>query len=530
LKQKIDILLRRAKVYDGSGSEAFDADIAVAGDRIVQILPGGQFKDKAISVIDALGLSVAPGFIDTHAHSEFTLLADRRAEGKIFQGITTEINGNCGLSAAPLYGDAATYREADLRDLGIRKRWSTFEEYFRILGGDGLAINFATLAGHGNIRASVVGYTDRRPDREEEARMQGLLLDAVQAGAIGLSTGLIYPPGVYAGTDELIGLSRSINDLLYTTHMRSEGDTLIEAIEETIRIGKDSGIAVHVSHIKTGGRQNWRKIDRAVALLEGALAEGLRVTADRYPYTASFTDLDSVLPSWTFIGGADAELKRLEDEEARMRIRDEVLREHPTADYWRSIAIASLDRESNKWMEGRRLSDIAEALGKKPVEFLLDILREERLRVGAIFHSMNEDNLRRFLSLPYVMIGSDSSARSSDGPTRKGKPHPRGFGTFPRFIGGFVRDQKQMSISEAIHKCTMLPAETFGLAGRGQIRIGCIADLVIFDEEKIIDKATFEEPFLKPEGIPYVFINGLLAVQEGSQTGVLAGRILRHGR
>ncbi|HXX58399.1 MAG TPA: D-aminoacylase [Thermodesulfovibrionales bacterium] len=530
MTREIDILIRKGKVYDGTGGDPVDADVAVVGDRIAEVLPAGRLKDRAKTVIEAEGLSVAPGFIDTHAHSEFTLLADNRAEGKVLQGITTEINGNCGLSSAPLLGDAAKYRETDLRELGIKERWATFGEYFRLLEERGLVINFATLAGHGNIRASVVGYDERSPEGEEEARMCGLLRNAVREGAIGLSTGLIYPPGVYAETEELIGLSRCISALLYTSHMRSEGDALIESIEETLRIGRAAGIAVHISHIKTGGRENWQKIDRAVTLLDEARSGGMSVTADRYPYTASSTDLDAVLPSWTYAGGAEAEMRRLEDEALKTRIRDEVLSEHPTDDYWKSITLSSLNRESNKWMEGRTLSDIAERVGRRPVEFLFDILLEERLRVGAIFHSMNEDNLRRFLSLPYVMIGSDSSARSSDGPTHRGKPHPRGFGTFPRFIGRYVRDEKQMSVSEAIHKATMLPAETFGLTERGQIRKGFIADLVVFDEERIIDRATFEEPFLKPEGISYVFVNGSPAVREGSQTGVMSGKILRHGR
>jgi len=311
--------------------------------------------------------------------------------------------------------------------------------------------------------------------------------------------------------------------------MRSEGDELRESIEETLKIGRETGIAVHVSHIKTGGRENWNKIDNVISDIEKARNGGIRVTADRYPYTAASTDLDAVLPSWTYAGGVNEELKRLMDPQVRARIRSEVLARHPVTEYWGSVTISSLNGESGKWMEGKTLSSIAGVVGKEPVDFLLDILIEEKLRIGAIFHSMNEDNLKRFLSLPYTMIGSDSSARSADGPTRKGKPHPRGFGTFPRFIGRYARDLNQMSISMAIHNVTMLPAETFGLKGRGRIKTGYSADLVIFDEEKIIDRASFEDPFAKPEGIYFVLVNGSPAVWEGSQTAMMGGRVLRHG-
>ncbi|MGD1076272.1 MAG: amidohydrolase family protein, partial [Thermodesulfovibrionales bacterium] len=463
-----DLFIKNAKVYDGTGNEPYEADIVIDGDRIASVLtPPGRYEGKARTIMDREGLAVAPGFIDTHSHSEFTLLVDNRAEGKILQGITTEINGNCGLSAAPLLGDALRNREADFEEMAIKERWSTFGEYFSLLESRGLAINFASLVGHGNVRASVIGYDDRRPNKDEMERMRALLTGAVHEGAIGFSTGLIYPPGVYSETEELIILSQCIRDRVYATHMRSEGDELIESIEETLKIGRETGIAVHVSHIKTGGRENWNKIDNVISDIEKARNGGIRVTADRYPYTAASTDLDAVLPSWTYAGGVNEELKRLMDPQVRARIRSEVLARHPVTEYWGSVTISSLNGESGKWMEGKTLSSIAGVVGKEPVDFLLDILIEEKLRIGAIFHSMNEDNLKRFLSLPYTMIGSDSSARSADGPTRKGKPHPRGFGTFPRFIGRYARDLNQMSISMAIHKVTMLPAETFGLKGRG---------------------------------------------------------------
>ena len=322
--RKIDILIKNGLIFDGTGSDPFEADIGISGDRISFINGTSKCKSKCKCgmrnaecnakpqyVIDAQGMAVAPGFIDTHGHSEFTLLADPRAEGKICQGITTEINGNCGLSAAPLYGEAFEHREADLREYDIRERWSTLSEYLGILAGRKPSLNFVTLAGHGNIRASVLGYKNKIPDQSEMQKMQALLRETVEQGAIGLSTGLIYPPGVYSATEELIGLLNLSSFIprpskfIYASHMRSEGDRLTESIEEIIRIGKESGIHVHISHIKTSGQKNWHKIDKALSLIEDARQNNIPVTCDRYPYTASSTDLDTVVPAWAYEGGSE---------------------------------------------------------------------------------------------------------------------------------------------------------------------------------------------------------------------------------
>ncbi|MBM4140458.1 MAG: D-aminoacylase [Nitrospira sp.] len=542
---KVDLIIKNGLVFDGTGSEPFEADIGISGDKVVFINRKSKGWLKPEKVIDAHGLAVAPGFIDAHSHSEFTLLADPRAEGKVCQGITTEINGNCGLSAAPLYGEALDRREEDLKELGISERWSTFEEYFEILGKKDLPINFATLVGHGNIRASVIGYDNRKVTRSDIKKMSTFLRKSIREGAIGLSTGLIYPPGMYSETAELIELCKTLIGNppypplvkggkggfgIYTSHMRSEGDELTESIEETIKIGKESGIKVHISHIKTSGEENWHKIDKVISLLQESNREGDCLTCDRYPYTASSTDLDTVLPSWTFSGSAEKELKRLKSSRLQRKIKKEVKDAHPHNDYWDKVFISSVNSEKNMWMEGKSLSEIARMKGKEPVDILCDILIEERLKVNAIFSFMHEENLKKFLSLTFCMIGSDSSARSFSGSTCKGKPHPRGFGSFPRFLGTYVRDGILMSMSEAIHKITMLPAKTFGINNRGILKEGLFADVVIFDYEKIIDRATFHDPFLRPEGIYYVIVNGSPVIWEGEMTGIKAGRVLKYGR
>jgi N-acyl-D-amino-acid deacylase len=564
MKEKIDLLIRNGLVFDGTGSEPFEADIGISGDMISFIKKKsrtGRHKLVMTSerIIDAKDMAVAPGFIDTHAHSEFTLLADPRAEGKICQGITTEINGNCGLSAAPLFGEAFRQREEDLREFDIRERWSTFKEYFAILMRKGISLNFMTLVGHGNVRACIAGYKDKKLTTAENTKMCTLLKKSLQEGAIGLSTGLIYPPGVYSDTEELIDLCKAMQmykkssiikfphppfskgerggitgDMdglgIYTSHMRSEGERLIESIKEIITIGRKSHIKVHISHIKTSGEKNWHKIDDAISKMGEAQNEGIRITCDRYPYTAASTDLDTVLPSWVYEGGAEAEIKRLKNPGLQEKIKKEILYEHPERDYWEKIYVSSVINEKNRWMEGKSVAYIAGKRGSEAVDTLIGLLIGEKLRVGAIFSSMSEENLRKFLALPYVMIGTDSSARSAIGSTCKGKPHPRGFGSFPRFLGMYVRDSSLVSMSEAIRKVTMLPAGTFGIHKRGILKRGAFADIVVFDRREIIDRATFDEPFLRPEGIHTVVVNGKVAVSEGRLTGDRAGRVLKHGR
>jgi len=522
-----DIIIRGGLVIDGSGKEGKVADIGIKGDRIEAI--GDLRNQHPVRFIDAKGLTVSPGFIDVHAHSEFTLLAEPKGSSKVMQGVTTEINGNCGLSAAPLFGRARQQREGDLKELGIKDRWSTFRDYLSILERNGLGLNFVTLVGHGNIRASILGYDDREPTEGEMVRMKGLIEDALKEGAYGLSTGLCYPPGVYSSTEELIELSKVVSRFkgIYSSHLRNEGDSLLDSIEEAIRIGKEAGIPVEISHLKTSGERNWGKIDSVFKVIEDARDNGLDITCDRYPYIASSTDLDAILPSWTYRGGIEEELKRLKDSRVREGIKKEILSRHPDKGYWEGVKIASLSSQDNKWMEGKSLSYISSKIDKDPVDALFHILVEEDLRVSAIYFSMSEDNLRRILKKPYIMIGTDSSALSTSGITAKGKPHPRGFGTFPRILGRYVREESVLSLEEAVYKMTFSPAKRYGIKGRGLVKEGYYADLVVFDHKRIIDRATFDNPFGYPDGIIYVFVNGIPVVEEARLNEALPGRILR---
>lgn len=524
----LDFLLRGGFIIDGTSDdvEPRPGDIGIEGDRIKTV--GNLSKIKAENIIDISGLYVCPGFIDSHAHSEFTLLADGRAEGKICQGITTEVNGNCGLSAAPLYGPAFEQRTAELKELGIKERWNSLSEYFELLDKKRFATNFLTLVGHGNLRASVSGYENRQLAASDKNRIFSLLKDSLGSGATGLSTGLIYPPGVYSDTSEIIELARATKmqgGNIYTTHMRNEEGKLLEAVTEAIRISFESGLHLHISHLKTHGEKNWEKIKEVFRLIDNAHKKGVRLTCDRYPYVASCTDLDVILPFWAYEGGHSEELRKIKNEQKRLA--DEILKAHPEESYWERVKISRVNLNKNKWMEGKSLAEISKSLHKPPVKCLFEILIEEDLRAEAIFFLMSEDNLKSILKRPYTMIGSDSSARSFDGITAKGKPHPRGFGSFPRVLSRYVREQEVIPLEKAVYKMTGLPAKTFGIKNRGIINKGFFADITVFDAGKIKDRATFDKPFVKPGGVYYVFINGKPVIREGVLTGELPGRILK---
>jgi N-acyl-D-amino-acid deacylase len=525
-EMSLDYILLGGVIIDGYSehSAPVRADIGIKGDRIEVI--GKLTGVRAECSIELNGLYVCPGFIDAHSHSDFTLLADNRAESKIYQGITTEINGNCGLSAAPLSGPAFDQRLPELVELGITERWKTFPEYFTILKDKGIATNILSMVGHGNLRACAAGYSSRKITSDEMDKVFGMLEESRAAGAIGLSTGLVYPPGVFAETSEIIEIARKTVELggnIYATHMRSEGDEVLEALSECIKIGFESQIGIHISHLKTSYRKNWGKMQGILKKIRSAHNSGLRLTCDRYPYTSSCTSLDAVLPSWAYEGGREEELKKIRV--MRDELSSEILRTRDD-DYWKTIIISKTTLDKNRWMEGENIEDISQTVNKDPVDCLFDILFEEKLNVDAIFTSMSEENLQSILKLPFTVIGSDSSARSYSGVTSGGKPHPRGFGTFPRVLGKYVRELGVISLEQAINKMTGKTAEIFGIRERGVLKEGFYADITIFDPENIIDKSDYKEPYQKPVGIHYVFVNGKPVIINGKTTGLLTGRIL----
>jgi N-acyl-D-amino-acid deacylase len=533
-----ELIFENATIVDGTGRPAWKGEVAVRRDRIVAVgrtLPEG-FKNGA-ERINAAGRVLSPGFVDVHAHGELEPLADTSAAGKVVEGVTTEISGNCGLTPFPLLGALRTRFEKEARDeygwkpyvLG----WSSASEYFERLDKAGCSINRGFLAGHGSLRAAVNGYSDNPLGEDGKRLMRHLLEDSLNAGCFGLSTGLAYPPGCYATHEEIADLAKicARKGALYTSHMRSESDGLEPSINETLQICRETGARTQISHLKTALQRNWKKIEFLDKTLHQARRDGLDFHADRYPYTASSTGLDSILPNWAYIGGNAEELKRLHDNAVCAKLEAEVAAKNPEGDFWRRIQVAGVTNEAlRSEISGRNMAEIAVAWNVRPFEAFRRIAIEDELRTTAIFSSMCEENLERILSWDFVMVASDATARNISGPTRVAAPHPRTFGTFPRMLAKYVRERKLMSLEDAIRRMTSLPAQTFHIADRGVIRPGAYADLVLFDAANIRDEATFTDANRFPTGIDRVYVNGVLAVRDGTVLDARAGRVLRHGQ
>ncbi len=521
-----DILIHGGTVIDGTGAPSRQADVAITGDTIAEV--GKLEGAHAQETVDGRGMLVCPGFIDMHSHSDFNLLVQPPGRGKIMQGITTEVIGNCGMSGAPLLGEVKALREKGNRFLGIDMSWSHFDEFAQTLKSSDLACNIVPLIGHGNIRGAVLGYGSKPPSPAEMAAMKELLTRQMEAGAWGLSTGLVYPPGIYSALDEIAELGRIAARFggIYATHMRSEGDELLESIAEALDIGRHAGIAVQISHLKTQGKRNWHKLAAAFDLIEQARAEGLTVFADRYPYTASSTGLDVVFPAWACEGGTAAELERLQSPALRDRIYAEILEHMTEQELAEDILITRIVTPKNKPLEGLLLGQAASKRGQSLPEALFSILREEDLDVDAIFFSLSEENLREILQKPYVMVGSDASVWDTDGVLCAGKPHPRAFGTFPLVLQKYVFKEKLLPVEEAVHKMTSLPARALGLEDRGSLLKNMKADLVLVHPRTVGEKATYRDPHHFPEGIHRVMVNGIWETLDGEIKGTYAGKLL----
>lgn len=509
-------------------------DVATHEGRIAII--GDCAQRDAYETVDCTGYALAPGFIDVHSHSDELWLVDGRALGKIFQGVTTEIGGNCGTSVAPLHGAARTRKERDARTYRLDVDWTTFDDFFSIVERSGVACNVASLVGLGTTRACISGPSERRLEREEIAAQQRLVREAIEQGALGVSSGLVYEPSRYADAAELAACAsaaRAAGAARYASHVRDEGDGLIEAIDEALSVGAAADVAVRCSHHKAAGRRNWGKVHRTLETIDRARAHGADVAIDAYPYVASWTELATILPEAIRRGGEAATLERLRDPQiaaatafALTMARDPSL----GGDSWHDILITDTGSERNAAFAGYRLDEVAAHWRLSPARAAIRLLVEEELRVDCAFFSMSEDDVATVLSAEFCCIGSDASARAFEGPTARGIPHPRTYGCFPRVFGRFVRGRRIFPVEEAVRRMTALPAEAFGIADRGRISPGAWADLVVFDAERIVDRATYERPFVPPEGLRDCFVNGTAVLRNGTYTGARPGRVLRGGR
>lgn len=529
-----DIVIADVRIVDGTGSPWFHGWIGIKDGRIGCVGRGSPGRGRR--VLRGKGLVACPGFIDIHGHSDLTLLLNPTADSKVHQGVTTEVIGNCGYSLAPVTEASLGELRAAAGRLGAEVEWDWrgFGEYLRRLGRP--SINVVPLVGHGTVRLAVLGAEDRPPTPRELTEMGKLVEEAMAEGAFGLSSGLIYPPGCFAGTGELVALARKAAEHggLYSTHVRGEGDTLVEAVEEAIRIGEEAGVRVQVSHHKAVGEGNWGKVRETLSLMEEARERGVDVACDVYPYAASSTTLTACFPPWAHRGGLGALLRRLRDPGAREEIRRSILGEGGWENFlrqgrWEHIRISWVRTEKNRALVGKSLREIAELSGKEPFEALCDLVLEEEGDVSMVVFEISPQDVAYVLGHRLSCVGSDGSCLSPGGPLGQGKPHPRSYGTFPRVLARYAREQGLFPLEEAIRKMSSFPAGRLGLRDRGLIAPGFAADIVVFDPEEVADRASFADPHRFPAGIAYVFVNGEPVVEEGEHTGALPGAVLRRG-
>lgn len=527
-KKDFDLVIKDGLVYDGLGSSPVSTDIGIQGDMIGKIgkIPSGRGKH----VIDAQGLSITPGFIDVHDHTDIGLLVNPKAESAVRQGITTLVSGNCGSSPFPVAEEIYDEFRENLEDIyKIQLDWIDLKGFFSQLEQKGMAVNYATLVGQGTIRGAVVGFNDRAAKPEEMEKMQNLVENNIKDGAFGLSSGLEYAPGSYASSEEIIELCRVVSRMkgVYATHMRDEGDRLLESIEESIDVSRRTGVTLQISHFKVAYPRNWNKLDDALSKLENARKEGISVYCDRYPYIAGSTGLSFYFPLWARQGTTEEFLSRLKNPSMENRLREYVNSQEEKLGSWDKVFITSVVTDKNQGFQGKNILQAAKETGKEPYEFMRDLLIEEENQVGMVSFMMKEENLKRILGFPLVGIGCDGSAIAPYGLLGRGKPHPRSYGTFPRVLGKYVRDEKISTVEEMIKKITSIPADRFGFSNRGKLQPGYLADIVVFDENTIEDLATYEDPHQYPVGIEYVLINGQTVIDKGEHSGNLPGRILR---
>ena len=528
-----DLILRNGTIYDGSGSSPTVADLAIQDDRIVAVGDLGEVRGKA--EIDVRGLAVAPGFINMMCWANETLIEDGRAQSDVRQGVTLEVLGE-GRSMGPLNEAMKKEMVAAQADIKYDVAWTTLGEYLGYLERRGVSPNVASFIGAASPRVYVIGHEDREPTAEELEQMRALVRDAMEEGALGVASSLIYPPGVFAKTDELIALAEAAAeyDGIYVSHMRSEGAQLLEALEELITIAREAKIRAEVYHLKAIGEENWPKLDQAIKKIERARADGLVITADMYTYTAGSTGLNAIIPPWVQEGGFEASLQRMKDPATRRRIAREM--DEPS-DEWENmyLIVGSPDNmllvgfksDKLKRFTGKTLAEVAKMRGKSPAETAMDLIIEDEFRIDTVYFMMSEENVKKKIALPWVSFCSDSPAPAAEGVFLNGSVHPRAYGSFARLLGKYVRDEKVISLEEAIRKLTALPAQNLRLDRRGMLKQGYFADVVVFDPNTVQDHATFEDPHQYATGVRHVFVNGVPVIRDGEHTGAKPGRFVR---
>jgi len=527
-----DVIIKGGTIYDGTETEPQQADIAIRGDRIAGV---GDFKAaKAKTVIDAKGLAVAPGFINMLSWSTESLIQDGRSQSEIRQGVTTEIMGE-GESMGPVNDRVREHILHTQTDIKYDIKWNTLAEYLQYLEKRGISCNVASFLGATTVREYVIGFEDKPPTPEQLEQMRGLVRKEMEAGALGIGTSLIYPPAFYAKTEELIELCKVAAKYQgkYISHMRSEGNQLFEALDELLRIAREANIPAEVYHIKAAGEKNWPKEDELLARIERAQKEGVNVRANMYTYTAAGTGLDACLPPWTEDGGYPALFKRLRDQAVREKIKAEVKID---SDKWENLYLAAgspekillvgFKSDKLKPLTGKTLADVAKMRGKDPIDTIMDLIAEDESRISTVYYLMSEENVKKELRKPWVSFGSDEASQAPEPPFTKSNPHPRAYGNFARVLGKYVRDEKVLPMSDAIHRLSGQPAINLGLDHRGFLKEGMFADVVVFDPATISDRATFEKPHQYAVGMKHVFVNGAQVIKDGEHTGAKPGRAL----
>ncbi len=524
MAQSYDVILKNGTVYDGTGGKPRRADIAISGDKIVAV---GNLKNvQGKTMVDAAGFAIAPGFVNMLSHSYNSILQDGRSLGELRQGVTTQIFGE-GTSMGPLTDDMKKRR-------GI-SNWTTLAEYLTYAEQRGISQNIASYIGATTIREYVIGLEDKKATPEQLAQMRELVRQEMEAGALGIGSSLIYAPAFYATTEELIEMCKVASQYQgkYISHIRSEGNQLIEGVQELIRIAREANIPAELYHLKASGQANWAKMDQVIKLVEQARKDGLKITADMYTYTAGATGLNSTLPPWTLDGGFPELFKRLQDPATRQKIANEV--RQPTSDWenmWQlagspeRILLVGFRNPALRQYIGKNIGEVARLRGKDPIETIMDLIVEDRSRVDTVYFMMSEENVKKQLKLPWVSFGSDAASMAAEGAFLNSSTHPRAYGNFARLLGKYVRDEKVIPLEEAIRRLAALPCANLGLAQRGLLKEGYFADVVVFDPKTIADTATFEKPHQYAVGMKHVFVNGVQELKDGEHTGNKSGRAL----